>query len=525
MALSLALWGCFRELESVQQEVASLPALTLEVRDHNDALWDAENTPRTPIFFLRTREERQLDLARHLFLLRGVPSRAVLDDLGSGTLRAATQLARIELAIAPCAEPVAELCARPRVPLEPGARYALVWSAVAGTWQLPIVVSESPAAGAALVETLPGELAARVPINLSRVLLRFDGYLAQDGAHVTLSDEAGQQVAAELSTQACEALGLPAGDCVELRPLAALLPSTRYAVRFAEPLSDLTGAPVVGVGERELTFTTGAEIDTRAPVLRALDCAKDERSLGMLCVLAGENKVALRARSDEAGSLTLHTDSLQAAAIGPNADYAVSLPLEAERTLTLTLADFAGNTSQTRVTLAPAQALAPISIDEVRVDPLGPEPAQEYVELLNFGASNVSMMGFSLTQDPFAQGQTILGDSVLAPGERALVVPPDFDPADAHDGAAPAGVRLLRLARALSLRNEGSALYLRDAQGRRVSAAPALAPDQPGQCIHRVGRDSPLARPRARFDPRSGAPLTFAGDAQGSCTPGAPSGP
>jgi hypothetical protein len=156
-----------------------------------------------------------------------------------------------------------------------------------------------------------------------------------------------------------------------------------------------------------------------------------------------------------------------------------------------------------------------VTIDEVRVDPLGPEPAQEYVEVLNFGASDVSMQGFSLTNDAFAQGQLILGDPGLAPGERALVVSPDFDVNDRSDGALPAGVRLLRLARPLALRNDGSALYLRDAAGRRLASAPALAPERAGQCVYRVPGE----------DARSGEPLAFARDVHGGCTPGAASAP
>jgi hypothetical protein len=504
------LFACFRELGSVQRGGAALPSLTLEVRDQNDALWDTENTPRVPVFFLQASEEAELDLERRLFLLRDVPSPELLADLRSTSLRATTEMARVALRVTACAG-AGDNCAAPRVPLEAGARYTLVWATVAGAVQFPIAVSRSPAAGAALIESLPGELSGRVPINLARVLVRFDGYLAQGSAELSLYDAAGQRVPTAGRFLSCAELGLPPGDCFELLPSAPLAKSTRHTVQFSGALTDVTGA---GLLEREIGFTTAAESDARAPALRALDCAKDEQLVGSLCALPSERSVAVRARSDESGYLTLSAEGMQAAAIGATADFELTLPLASERALLVSLSDLAGNTSHTQVVLAPAPDLARLAIDEVRVDPLGPEPAQEYVEVLNFGASDVSMMGFSLTHDPFAQGLAIADDITVAPGERVLVVPPEFDARESSDGALPAGVRLARLARPLALRNEGSALYLRDAQGRRLSASPALGPEQAGQCIHRVDND-----------PRSGDMLAFARDASGGCTPGAASTP
>jgi hypothetical protein len=361
------------------------------------------------------------------------------------------------------------------------------------------------------VESLPGELAGQVPINLARAIVRFDGYLAPDSPPLALKDEAGQDVPAESRLRPCAELGLPAGDCAELAPGATLAKATRHTLRFTGALFDLTGARLP---EREIHFVTAADSDTRAPGLRARDCTKDERPIASLCVRAGEAEVSIRARSDESGLLTLASGTRASAAIGASTDFALILPLAAATTLSLTLGDLAGNSSYAQLTLAPAPDLPRVAIDEVRVDPLGPEPAQEYVELLNFGASTISIMGFSLTHDPFAEGPAITGELTLAPGERVLVVAPEFDAQESSDGVLPPGVRLARLARPLSLRNEGSALYLRDALGRRLSAAPALAPEKPGQCIHRVAQDG-----------RSGEAAAFARDAHASCTPGAASAP
>jgi hypothetical protein len=514
LALQLCWFAaCFRELAAVQPpEQQAPPTLTLEVRDQNDALWPADGTPRAPRFVLRADDARALERAERLFLLRGAPSGELLEDLRSAKLRSETEMARVALQAEPCAEAAHDLCSVPLSALEAGARYTLVWAAVAGAVSFPVIVSRSPAAGAGWIESLPGELSGRVPINLARAWVRFDGYLEPGDSQLMLRDESGKAMASESRVVACAELGLAPGDCLELVPGAPLVPASRYTLQAEGQLLDVTGA---APRTRQISFVTGSDSDQRAPALRALDCARDEKSLAALCLLAGESTVRVRARSDEGGFISLSCAQGSASAIGASGDFTLTVPVPRECDAQLSLHDLAGNESRATVRLAPAPDLARVTIDEVRVDPLGPEPAQEYVELLNFGATDVSMQGFSLTNDAFAQGQPITGDERLAPGERALVVAPDFDVNEHSDGALPPGVHLLRLARALSLRNDGSALYLRDALGRRLSAAPALAPERAGQCVHRV----------ESAEPRSGEPLAFTRDASGGCTPGAASAP
>jgi hypothetical protein len=238
-----------------------------------------------------------------------------------------------------------------------------------------------------------------------------------------------------------------------------------------------------------------------------LECARDETRHGSLCLLASDDQLTLRARSDENGLLELALAPTLSASLASAGEYQLSAPLPAPTRALLVLRDMAGNSTQLELDVAPASDLARIAIDEVRVDPLGAEPSQEYVELLNFGDQPVSIMGFTLTDDPYAEGQRIADERELGPGERVLVVGPDFDVRDASDGPPPSGARFARLSGALSLRNDGAALLLRDAQGRRLSASPALPPAQPGQCIARTGDD------RRR-------PLGFVLDPAGSCSPG-----
>ena len=498
----LFLCGCFRELDAVRYGPATLPSIHLEVRDHSGAVWPATDCPRMATFVLHFAKSAPGDAVRHLFLLRAAPSEQTLTDLASGKLNARSEAQRLPLTLHAQG---AALQATSERPLEPAAHYTLVWAEAHGAVQLPITVSASPAAGAQLVQSLPAALDARVPPNLTRILLRFDGYVRGDAPGlVRLLDDAGNDLAGPAVHSPCSAFGLGPGDCIGITLDHELAPRQRHHLTMAEGLSDATMTPLPAL---DIPFTTSAERDLLAPRLLPLDCAKDEARHGSVCVLSSDDHLTLRARSDENGILELAIAPGVYAALASAGEYTLSSPLLAPTRALLVLGDMAGNRTQLELQVAPARDLAQVSIEEVRVDPLGPEPAQEYVELLNFGEQPVSIMGFTLTDDPYAEGQRIADERELAPGERVLAVAPDFDVRDETDGEPASGAHYVRLSGPLSLRNDGAALLLRDASGRRLSASPALAPGQAGQCIVRSGLDHR-------------APLGFVQERSGGCTPG-----
>jgi hypothetical protein len=157
-------------------------------------------------------------------------------------------------------------------------------------------------------------------------------------------------------------------------------------------------------------------------------------------------------------------------------------------------------------------ALATLSISEVRADPEGREPDQEYVELLNYGARPQSLRGIALADAPDDAGMTLAQDALLAPGARALLVADTFTTDSALDVPPAVGTQLLRLGKTLTrggLSNAGEALYLRDADGHRLSASPASPLPRPGLCTV-----------RSSDDPRTGAEGSFVYDPNGGCTPG-----
>lgn len=180
-------------------------------------------------------------------------------------------------------------------------------------------------------------------------------------------------------------------------------------------------------------------------------------------------------------------------------------------TLEVRALDAAGNETLATTTLTTEDELAPLSLTEVLADPLGPEPAQEWIELASFGAEPVALRGFTLADG--ADGATAIdSDAIVYPGARVLLVPDAFDPQSALDATIPEGTTLVRVGKALGrsgLANAGEAVYLRDERGRRVSAAPATPRPRAGACLVRVADD-----------PRTSEAGSFGYDANGTCTPG-----
>jgi hypothetical protein len=144
------------------------------------------------------------------------------------------------------------------------------------------------------------------------------------------------------------------------------------------------------------------------------------------------------------------------------------------------------------VSIATPAPLPRVVIAEVRADPLGREPAQEYVELLNAGTETVSLASMRLSDQLAAEGDP-LPDVRLSPGARVLVVADDFDPDDDRDTPRiPAGALLARIGASLGeggLSASGEPLILRHVEGARVhridTTDPAHGPS--GECLVRQG--------------------------------------
>ncbi len=140
-------------------------------------------------------------------------------------------------------------------------------------------------------------------------------------------------------------------------------------------------------------------------------------------------------------------------------------------------------------------ARPPLVISEVLANPAGSEYTQEFVELLNFGAEPLSLAGFAIED---ASGQDVLGDVVLAPGARALIVAEGFDPIAGPDPEPSPGTLLLRVQGRIGkdgLGNAGEVVTLRAPEGQVVSHyggwVNMSANSWNGRSAHRVPQDNP----------------------------------
>ncbi len=446
-----------------------------------------------------------------LLLVRGAFSTGLVSRMTAARLRSAAMERLVPLTFTRQGD---QLSAHPEHALDPGARYTLLWLAPEQPAAFPVAISPSPTLGARLVETWPGADEGAAPPDLKRGLLRFDGHLAGDPlAHIGLRDAAAGALDVMLEVVRCSALGFPEGDCVWVTPKAPLAPGARYELAVGAGLRTLTGAPIEPASS---WFTLAEHEDREPPALPASACASDETPAGALCVRAEEARLTVRGAVGETAwlSITLEADGsiIERSALSYVSSFELAdVPLAAATTATLRARDLAGNVREQMLAVAAAPDLPTVSIEEMRADPLGKEPAQEYVELLNYGAQPVSLMGFTVSKDAFEKGRALTGAASLAPGERALVVGPDFDERDPSDGVLPSGVKLVRLEGALGLANAGARLFLRDRAGRRTSAATALTALLEGQCSARGASDR-----------RRGDPQAFELDPDGGCTPGAP---
>lgn len=495
------------------------PELALEglsVRDRTGADWPLDAMPRQPVVVLRwtTAPAIDPDEPPPVHLVSGDADGALLDDLAEAPLRAEHR-ARILPATLVAGARTWELRADAR--LAPGAHVV----AIVGAWlrsaadetpipeaiAIPLVVSTAPTAGATVTDSWPPAGAMTVSPALDELALRLDGPLGPrvEGAIALL--EGARPEDARVDEVACPEVGWPDGWCVRVVPARALRRESEHRLVVDARQLDATGAPI---GPFEAIFRTAADDEAPPPAPRPpAACAPDERATELGCVLEDDARVVLRLDAGEPVRWRWTLGGRSALGVAPRGAITIaSAGLAPETTLeaVLELEGTARVTSRFLLPVGTTEPLATVAIVEVRADPSGPEPAQEYVELVNYGRAPVSLDGFALTDRADAVGDLLAG--ALAPSERALVVAASFDPDDPSDAPIPPGVRLLRVEGPLGsggLSNAGEPLFLRDALGRRVSAAPALA-TRAGTCIVRGG---PSMRDEADFR-------------EAPCTPGAP---
>lgn len=222
--------------------------------------------------------------------------------------------------------------------------------------------------------------------------------------------------------------------------------------------------------------------DTTPPwLVPAPGCAATETILGSLCVSSGPYGIAVRlwasepvaalAREESTGMLVRSAEvamehHLVLTPLQPGQVFAVSVEVEDTAGFSVSEGPFETSTEV---------MVAPVVINEVLHDPLGAEPHQEFVELLNQGTSAVSLDGWVLTDE--GGSDTLAAPAPVAAGTLVLIVSASYQPGVGGDPVPGPGSVVIRLEGpigAQGLRNSGELVRLSDSNGAVVSTFPAL---------------------------------------------------
>lgn len=491
--------------------------LGVEVVDGRGHLWPRTAIPRRPA--IRVRFASPPAEPTLVLLLAGGSDADLLDDLDATPLRASTLARAIEVDAALSGT---TLTITPTEPLERGASVVVAvprWLTDEGGHRLaapytsPLTISTRLDAGARATDAWPPDGAFEVASALALAAVRFDGTLDDPAHAIVLTDAHGAAVAASSMVAGCPSIGWPDGVCVAIVPVAPLAASAAFTINVSHAARDTTGAVMPAFSSR---FTTAA-IAPSALTWTMPTCAIGETDASAGCVRADDESITFRGQLSAAARLTWTASTARGGLVAPRGTVSLrvgDLTPATALSLALDAIDYAGLDSTLTLPLTTTDPLPTIAITEVRADPAGTEPRQEYVEIENYGSAPVSLDGMRLADSGTSMGDALPGVSI-PPGAHALVVAMDFDPDDTAGGAdvaAPAGAILVRVDASLAsggLSNTGEPLFLRDTLDRWVSAAPATPSPRSGVCIVRTS----LSR-------RTGEVGSFEYDAALTCTPG-----
>jgi hypothetical protein len=227
-------------------------------------------------------------------------------------------------------------------------------------------------------------------------------------------------------------------------------------------------------------------VDEQAPAPASTACFAGEVPFGPGCVQVLDDRIVGRSAPVPVlwGVAGEGVDAVFAA--GPQDPFVV-IGLRPSSSIHLDVAAIDAAGRKTRVTFA-ADTLPPephVVINEVLAWPVGPSPAEEWVELFNDGSVAAELDGWVLM---VGNAATALPSATLAPGAFALVVGSAFAAADGVDVVAPPSTLVLQVPHLgkEGLSKEGESFELLDALSTPVSSFPSEPKPKQGQSVARV---------------------------------------
>lgn len=230
-------------------------------------------------------------------------------------------------------------------------------------------------------------------------------------------------------------------------------------------------------------------VGPRDPTPAFADCGDAEIELGPGCAVVEDDRLVVRNGARPLLWRVVTERSVQLAAPAPGGRFLISglLPeCEIDVSGEVFTTDGARTTFSARVTTgAPRNRLV---LNEVLANPIGAEPAGEWVELFNAGSAEVDLAGMQLSD---AAGTVELPSARVPAGGYALIVREDFTPG-AYDVAPAPETLLVRVPQIgkNGLSNAGEPLVLSAADGTTVSRFPALPARTAGVAMARAHPDA-----------------------------------
>jgi hypothetical protein len=289
-------------------------------------------------------------------------------------------------------------------------------------------------------------------------------------------------------------------------------------VRF-EATAGMAEDPQPRVGPPALFFPESAGIlarldprpfvlDTDPPATESARCHTDELAFGPGCALVADDR--LYGRSPETPWLWAVTgtgiDEVFTTDAGDPFVLKGLSPLSMN-SLDVAAIDARAEALRTIFMAATLEPMPHVVLSEVQANPLGPEPGQEWVEIMNDGSVGTNLGGYVLAD---IGGETVLPDAWLPPSGYVLIVNETFVEDDELDVPPAAGTLLLRVSKLglNGLSNSGEPLKLLDPEGKVVSRFPATPKPKAGRSVSRVKPDAPdgISASFADSEPTPGLP-------------------
>lgn len=266
---------------------------------------------------------------------------------------------------------------------------------------------------------------------------------------------------------------------------------------FEPPAGGIWAPPPVAYASTRLVrldprpFAIEAPEAATTPVEAALPCKEGEVPFGPGCARILDDRALVRPPAVPLLWAVYGAGIAHVATTRPGEPFVVRplVPSSAVHLSVLAI-DVAGTSTAAELDVTTLAPMPHVVLNEVVADPLGPEPAQEWVEIVNDGVVAAELDGYVFSD---AAGETPLPAAVLEPGAFAIVADETFD--ETVEPVPAVGALVLRVPQLgkNGLANSGEPLVLRDAEGAIVSTFPALPKPKPGLAVARVSPGAPDA--------------------------------